>query len=92
MNDGALNDALEACRRLGFLAIVDDEALQFVVHILDKLLAQMFQIDIAGAHDRCRVPIVDQGQQQVFKRGVFVLSLISQSQRSVKTFFETTGQ
>ena len=50
MDHRALDDALEAGRRLGVLAAVADEIVEFLVDIVAQVLAQQVEIDRAGAH------------------------------------------
>ena len=52
MDHGALDDALEAGRRLGILTSVGDQILEFVVDIFDEVLLQHIEVDRAGPHDR----------------------------------------
>ena len=92
MDDGALDDPLEAGGRLRILAFVGDQVGQLRVDIGDQTAPQHVEIDIAGAHDRGRVLVVDQGQQQMFERGVFVVPLIGERERPVKRFFETARE
>ncbi len=61
VNHGALDDALEAGGRLGFLARLDDEVLQLRINVLRQILAQNIEIDAAGAQHRGGVGVVDQG-------------------------------
>ena len=60
MDDGAMNDALEAGGRLGVVMRFDHEAGELVVEIFGELAAQQVDIDIAGAHHRRCVAIVEQ--------------------------------
>ena len=84
MNDRALHDALKARRRLCVLAVVDDQRRQIGIDISRQRPAQRLDIDIARPHDRGRVLIVDQRQQQMLERRVFVIALVRQRHRAVK--------
>ena len=89
MNDGAMNDALEPGRWLGFGILIDNQAVKIVVDIVDQLAAQKIQIDVAGTHDRSCVAILDQGKKQMLKRSIFMVPLIGEFQGAVKGLFQT---
>src|SRR5215467_14581792 len=88
MDDGALDDALETGRRLGVLVAFADQVLELGFEIRRQAAAQLVEIDVAGAHDGGRILIVEQCQQQVFQRGVFMVPLVGQRQRAVQGLFE----
>ena len=88
MDDGALDDALEPGGRLGILVAVADQVLELGLEIGGEAASQLVEIDIAGAHDRGRVLVVDQRQQQMLERGVFVMPLVGERQRAVQGLFE----
>jgi hypothetical protein len=87
VQDGALDDALEAQRRLGvdFLDILDlgcvfiDEVGQFATQLLD--------VGRAGFQHLSRRGIVEQRQQQVFDGDELVPLLPGLDKRHVKTDF-----
>jgi hypothetical protein len=87
VDDGALNHALEARGGLGILVAVADQVLQLGFQIGGKAPAQLVEIDVAGAHDRSRVLIVDQGEQKMFQRRVFVMALVGQCERTMERLF-----
>ena len=89
VDHGALNDPLEAGCRLGVLGPVGDQVLKLGLKISDETAAQFVQIDIASAHDRGRVLVLDERQQQMLKRGVLVMALIGERQGTVERLFET---
>ena len=89
MNDGALYDTLKARGRLRVFAVFDNETRKFVIHVVRQLLPEQIHIDVAGAHDGCRVLVVHQGKQQVFERGIFMIAIIRERKRAVKAFFQT---
>jgi hypothetical protein len=78
---------MEAGCRLRVLAIVDHEALQLVVDIAAEALLQLAEIDFAGAHDAGGIDVVDEGQEQMLQRGVFVLTLVSVGDGPMEGFF-----
>ena len=73
-----LHDPLEAVRRFGLLLAVDNEVFEFRVQVVNDGLAKPVDIDAAGAQHRRRVDVVDQRQQQMLERGVFVSALIGE--------------
>ena len=86
---GAVNDTLEGGRRLGVAMAVKHHRRKLVVDIGGELVAQEIDIDVAGAHHRRRIAIVEQGQQQMFERGVFVAALVGVLQRAPQSLLET---
>ena len=72
VDGGALQHALEAGGRLGFGMVAADDVAELVVDIVAEVAAQPLDIDVAGPHDRDRVLVVDQRQQQVLEGGVVV--------------------
>ena len=84
----ALDHALEAGGGLGVLAVVHDQRAQLVVDIVGERRAQRAEVDVAGAHHAGGVLVVDEGQQQVLERRVFVLALVGVGDRAVQGFFE----
>ena len=92
MDDGALDDALEAGGGLGILGAIGDQIVQFGFEISDKAAAQLLQVDIAGPHHRRRILIFDQRQQQMLKRRVFVVTLIGERERTMERLFETARE
>ena len=92
VDHGALDHALEAGGRLGVLGAVGDEVLQFGFDVGDEVAAQLVEIDVAGAHDGGGVLIVDQRQQQVLQRGVFVVALVGERERPVKRLLEAARE
>ena len=89
MDHRALDHALESGGGLGILAAVGDQIVKLVVEILDEIAAQLVEIDIAGAHHRGRVLVVDQREQQMFKGRVFVVALVGDGEGAVEGLFET---
>ncbi len=89
MNDGALDDALEPGRRLRILAAVGDEVGEFRVDVIDQVPAQGVEIHVAGAHDRGRILIIDERQEQMLEGGVFVAALAGEGKGPVKGLFQT---
>ena len=80
MDDGALDDALEAGGRLRILVVSGDQVGKFVVDVVGNGLAQGIQVDVTRTHDRRSIGIVDQCQQQMLERGIFVMPLVRKRQ------------
>ncbi len=73
---------LESCAPVG------DEVRELRVDVFDEVAAQHVEIDVAGAHDRGRVLVVDEGEEQVLERGVFVAALVGKREGPVEGLFE----
>ena len=82
----ALNDALEAIGRLGLLLAVDNEVFEFGVEVLNDGLAQRVEVDAAGAQHGRRVDVVDQRQQQMLERRVFMTALVGEREARRRVF------
>jgi hypothetical protein len=89
VNDRALDDALEAGCGLGILPAVSHKIGKLAIDVIDKVAAKNFDVDVAGAHDGCRVLIVDEGKKKVFEGRVLVSPLPCESKSSVKGLFKT---
>ena len=85
---GALQHALETCRRLRILAMAGDKVGQLVIDIGQHLAAQPVEIDAAGAQYRNRVLVFRQGEQQMLERRILMMPLIRMGQRAMQRFFE----
>ncbi len=92
MERRALNDALEAVGRLGLFLTVDDEVLEFGVEILNDGLPQQVEVDAAGAQHGRRIDVVDQRQQEMLERRIFVTALVGEGERPTKGLFERAGE
>ncbi len=92
VNDRALDHALEAGGRLGILIGSGRQVGEFGVDVFEQVAAQDIQIDIAGAHDGGRILVVDQREQQMLERGVFLMTLAGEGQRLVESLFKATGE
>ena len=92
VDDRALDDALEAGGRLGILVVAGDQIVEFVVDIARGRSAQRVDIDVAGPHDRGRVAVVGQGQQQMFERREFMVPLVGEGHRLMQGLFEAARE
>ena len=84
MDHGALDDALEAGGGLRILVAVADQVLQLGFEIGGEAAAQLVEVDIARPHHRGGVLIVDQGQQEMLERGIFMVPFIGERQGPVE--------
>ena len=92
MDDRALDHALEARRRLRILVALGHEVRELVVDVVGEVVAQHVEIDGAGIHDGGRVAVVDQREEQVLQRRVFLVALVGEGERAVKRLFEAIGE
>ena len=92
MERRTLNDALEAVGRLGLLLTFDNEVFEFRVEVLNDRLTQRVKVDAASAHHCRRVDVVDQREQQMLERRVFMTALVGERQGSTKGLFERAGE
>ncbi len=92
VDDRALDDALESRGRLGIVGPVRHQAFQLGFDVRHEIAAKLVEIDIARAHDRGGVLIVDQRQQEVLERRVFMVPLIGKRQRPVERLLEAAGK
>ncbi len=88
MDHRALDHPLEAGGRLGVLAILHHQRLQLGVQIVQQVLLEGSEIDLARPHDARGVRIVGKGQQQMLKRGVLMLALVGELDGLVKRVFQ----
>jgi hypothetical protein len=92
MDDRTVNDALEASRRLGFAIGLKHKIVQLVVEVVNELSTQHVEIDIAGAQDGRCVAIVEERQKQMFKRSIFMASLVCVLKRAMQRVFKASGE
>ncbi len=88
MDDGALDHALEPGGGLGILGPVGDQVLQFGFEIGDEAAAQLVEVDIARPHHRGRILVLDQRQQEMLERRIFMVPLVGERQRAMERLFE----
>src|SRR5215212_10742798 len=92
MDHRALNNALEPGGRLGVVAAIDNEIVEFTLDVAGQVAAQLVDIDAAGAHDGGGVLVVHQGQQQVLERRVLVMTLVCEGERAMERLLETSRE
>ena len=84
MDDRPLDDALEPGRRLGVLVTVGDQVVELGIDIFGEIALELIHVDVARPHHGDRVPVVDQGQEQMFERRVFVAALVGEREGAVE--------
>ncbi len=89
MGDGAVNHALEARRGLGVAMGVEHQARELVVDIASQLVAQEIEVHVAGAHHCRRVAVVDQRQEQMLQRRIFMAALVGILQSAPQSLLKT---
>ena len=89
MSHSAVDDALEPGRRLRVAMGIEHQPRQLAVDIAGELVAQQIEIDVASAHHRRGVTVVDQGEKQMLERGIFVAAFIGVLQRAPQSLLET---
>ncbi len=87
-----LDDPLEAGGRFRLVERLDDQIVEIGIEIMRDVLAQLVEIDVAGAQHRCGVGIVDQRQQQMFERRIFVVAFVGERERLAKSLFQRAGE
>ena len=92
VDDGALDDALEACGGLRILVRAGGEIGELGLDVFDEVPAQHVEIDVAGPHHGGGVIVVDQREQQVLERRIFLVTFAGEGERLVKGLFETAGE
>ena len=88
VHDGAMDDALEAGRRLGLRGLLGDKRAEIVVEIARDARAQRLEVDRAGAHDRGGVAVVQKSKQQMLERRVLVATLVGGFQSAMQRAFQ----
>jgi hypothetical protein len=89
MRHGAVDYPLEACGGLGVAMGIQHEAGELVVDIAGQFIAEHFEVDVAGAHYRGSVAVVDQGEKQMLQSRVLVAALVGILQGTPESLLET---
>ena len=92
MDHRALDDALEAGGGLRILVRPRGEVGELGIDVLDQVAAQDVEVDVAGAHDGGRIVVVDQCEEQVLQRRVFLAALAREGEGLVKGLFKASGK
>ena len=75
VQDGALDDALESAGRRRIGRAVGDQGAKLVVEIMFDGRLQLVAVDAAGGHHLTGMLVVDQRDQQMLERRIFVTTL-----------------
>ena len=92
MQDRALDHSLETRGWLWISAIFGLQRLVFLVEILLHDFAQLGQIHPASGHDLRCIFIINQREQQMLQRGIFMPTLGCVSEGIVQRSFEVLGK
>ena len=88
MQDRPLDDALEAGGGGGVNRLLDLQRIQFAVEIENDGVFEFTQIDAAGVHHLRSVAVVDQREQKMLERRIFMAAISGIFQRLMQGFFE----
>ena len=88
MDVGTLDDALEAGGRLRIVVPVRNEVFELVLDVVDDLLLQHVDVDRTGLEHGGRVGVVDEREEEVFQRRIFMMPVVGQSQGAVQGLLE----
>ena len=89
MDRRALDHALEGGRGHGFRSFdIGDQRRQKIKKKNNEILAQLGQVDIAGAHDADCIGFFGQRQQQMFQRRQFMAAFICKRERGMDGLFQ----
>ncbi len=91
MDGRPLQHALEAGGRLGILAVIADQTLEFGLDVIGEVAAQFLDVHTAGAQNGDRVLIVGQSKQEMLQGGELVMSFVRQREGTVKALFQVCG-
>ena len=76
----------------GIVAALGDQVLKLRLQVGGEVALELLHINVAGAHHGGGILIVDQGEQQVLQRRVFVVPLVGERERPVKRLLKTAGK
>ncbi|HUI95874.1 MAG TPA: hypothetical protein VLX44_08995 [Xanthobacteraceae bacterium] len=85
---GELQGALELRARLCGRGRVAGRLVGRPLHIGGDIATQPFGVDAQSLHDRARIRIVDQGDQQILRRGVLTVLLGRDAMRALERTLE----
>jgi hypothetical protein len=92
VEDRALDDALEAAGRRRIGRVRHLERVELGVEVVRDGALELAQVDSARLHDLGGVLVVDQREQQVFKRRIFVATRGGGFERLVERGLECAGE
>ena len=92
VDHGALDHALEPGGRLRILVAVADQVLELALDVVGEAAAELVEVDVAGAHDRGGVLVVEQREQEMLEGCVFLVALVGERQRPVQGLLEVARE
>ena len=92
MENGALDDALEPAGRGRIGPGVGDQRAEFIVEIMFDAGPKFVAADPAGGHHLGRMFVVDQRDQQMLERRIFVATAVRFLKRIVQRLFEFASE
>jgi len=92
MEDRALDHPLEAGGRRGIGLVAGLERFVLLIEVLLHHVAEVAQIDAAGAHHLGRVGIIDQREQQVLERRVLMAAVRRVGEGGVERLLERLSE
>jgi hypothetical protein len=84
VDGGALDDALEAGGGLGVAGAIGGQAGEVLVEEFAEVLAQLVEIDAAGAEDGGGVAVVGEAEEKVLQRRIFVPALAGEREGAMQ--------
>src|SRR4030095_12503283 len=92
VEDGALDDSLEAAGRGWVGRAVGDPCAEFAVEILLDRGLEVVAVDAAAGHHLAGMGVVDQSNQQMFERRIFMAPLRRFAERIVQGSLKFTRE
>ena len=88
----ALDHALETGGRLGVVGAIRHQIFELGLKIIDEARAELVEIDATGTHDGGCIGVIDQGEQEMLKRRVLVMTLVGDRQCTMQGLFKALGK
>jgi hypothetical protein len=92
VEDGALDDALKTAGRRRVGLALDLQRFELVVEIVADGVLELVGVDAASLHDAARVNVIDQREEKVLERRIFVAPAAGGRQRVVQRLLEFAGE
>jgi hypothetical protein len=92
VEDRPLDHALEAAGGRGVRVAVDLEAIQFGIEIVGDGIGQLAHVDPAGLHHAGGVFVINQREEQMLQRRIFMMALGGVAQRIMQRGFKGGGK
>ncbi len=88
VDHGALDDALEARRRLRFGSSVGHQVGKFGIDVVGEIVAQFLDIHAAGLHHGHGILVFSKREQKMFQRRELLAAFCGEGKGAVQSFFE----